>query len=179
MAYCLIRVGSYPNAFGLAKLAIGSDLIVIPKLEVKGDLSASPHGTITAIEPGFLTVSTASNEVVLSQGLTIDGQVLSIPDLVERFGLQVGYRFKDIEPDSARRIERLDGLIAKHEAFWVEKLTTLQPITVSYANRTAPHLEQKQYTSVKMSIPHEVTTLLEERQPEWNQGDFLFAAFAT
>ncbi|MBW4546343.1 MAG: amino acid adenylation domain-containing protein [Symplocastrum torsivum CPER-KK1] len=179
MAYCLIRVGSYPNAFGLAKLAIGSNLIVIPKLEVKGDLSESPPGTITAIEPGFLTVSTASNEVVLSQVLTIDGQVLSIPDLVERFGLQVGYRFKDIEPDSAKRIERLDGLIAKHEAFWVEKLATLQPITVPYANRTASHLEQKQYTSVKMFIPHEVTTLLKERQPEWNQGDFLFAAFAT
>jgi surfactin family lipopeptide synthetase A len=72
-----------------------------------------------------------------------------------------------------------DGLIAKHEAFWVEKLAKLQPITVPYANRTASHLEQKQYTSVKMSIPHEVTTFLEERQPEWNQGDFLFAAFAT
>ena len=72
-----------------------------------------------------------------------------------------------------------DGLIAKHEAFWVEKLAKLQPITVPYANRTASHLEQKQYTSVKMSIPHEVTTFLEERKPEWNQGDFLFAAFAT
>src|SRR5687767_5496050 len=72
-----------------------------------------------------------------------------------------------------------DALIAKHEAFWVEKLTTLQPITVPYADRTASHLEQKQYTSVKMPIPHEVTTFLEEHQPEWNQGDFLFAAFAT
>ena len=71
------------------------------------------------------------------------------------------------------------ALIAKHEAFWVEKLATLQPITVPYADRTASHLEQKQSTSVKMSVPHEVTTFLEERQPEWNQGDFLYAAFAT
>ncbi|MEG4088746.1 AMP-binding protein, partial [Microcoleus sp. Pol12B4] len=171
--------GSYPNALGVAKLAIGSDLIVIPKLEVKDDLSKSSPGTITAIESSFLTVSTASYEVALHQVLTIDGQALSIPDLVERFGLQVGYQFKDIEPDRARRIERLDGLIAHHEAFWVEKLATLQPITVPYADPMASHLEQKQYTSVKMSIPHEVTTFLEERHLDWNQSDFLFAAFAT
>ncbi|MEG4111235.1 MULTISPECIES: amino acid adenylation domain-containing protein [unclassified Microcoleus] len=170
--------GSYPNALGVAKLSIGSDLIIIPKLEVKDDLSKSSPGTITAIEPNFLTVSTASYEVVLRQVLTIDGQALSIPDLVERFGLQVGYKFKDIEPDRARRIERFDGLIGQHEDFWVKKLATLQPITVPYADPMASHLEQKQYTSVKMSIPHEVTTFLEERQPEWNKGDFLFAAFA-
>jgi amino acid adenylation domain-containing protein len=72
-----------------------------------------------------------------------------------------------------------DALIAKHEAFWVERLATLQPITIPYADRTASHLNQKQYTSVKMSIPHEVTTFLEERHLAWNQSDFLFAAFAT
>ncbi|WP_445310266.1 amino acid adenylation domain-containing protein [Microcoleus vaginatus] len=170
--------GSYPNPLGVAKLAIGSDSIVISKLEVKDDLSKSSPGTITAIEPSFLTVSTASYEVALRQVLTIDGQALSIPDLVERFGLQVGYQFKEIEPDRARRIERFDGLIAQHEAFWVEKLATLQPIAVPYADRTASHLNQKQYTSVKMSIPHEVTTFL-EGHPAWNQSDFLFAAFAT
>jgi len=75
--------------------------------------------------------------------------------------------------------QNLDELIAQHEAFWVEKLAMLQPITVPYADRTASHLEQKQYTSVKMSIPHEVTTFLEECHPNWNQSDFLFAAFAT
>jgi len=101
------------------------------------------------------------------------------PALVERFELQVGYQFKDIEPDSARRIERFDGLIAQHEAFWVEKLATLQPITVPYADRTALHLHQQPFTSVKIVIPHEVITFLQERHRDWNQGDFLFAAFAT
>ncbi|MDP8965656.1 MAG: amino acid adenylation domain-containing protein, partial [Cyanobacteriota bacterium] len=74
--------------------------------------------------------------------------------------------------------QNLDELIAQHEAFWVERLATLQPITVPYADRTASHLNQKQYTSVKMSIPHEATTFLEECHPDWNPSDFLFAAFA-
>jgi non-ribosomal peptide synthetase component F len=111
--------------------------------------------------------------------LTIGGQVLPIPDLVARFGLHVGYRFKDIEPDRVKRIERFDALIAKHEAFWVERLTRLQPITIPYAQRTVSHLKSKQYASVEIPISHELTTFLEKRHPAWNLGEFLEAAFAT
>jgi aspartate racemase len=105
--------------------------------------------------------------------------VLPIPDLVARFGLYVGYRFKDIEPDRVKRIERFDALIAKHEAFWVERLTTLQPITIPYAQRTVSHLKSKQYASVEIPISLEITTFLEKRHPAWNLGEFLEAAFAS
>jgi amino acid adenylation domain-containing protein len=169
--------GPYPNPLGLPKLVIGNNLIVVSKLEVLGDQPKSPPGTVTAIEPSFLKVSTASYSVALHQVLTIGGQVLPIPDLVARFGLQVGYQFKDIEPDRARRIERFDALIAKHEAFWVERLTRLQPITIPYAERTVSHLKSKQYASVEIPISHELTTFLEKRHPAWNLGEFLEAVF--
>ena len=171
--------GSYPNPLGLAKLVIGNHSIVVSKLEVLGDQPKSPPGTVTAIEPSFLKVSTASYSVALHQVLTIDGQVLPISDLVERFGLYVGYRFKDIEPDRVRRIERFDSLIAKHEAFWVERLTRLQHITIPYAQRTVSHLKSKQYASVEIPISHEIATFLEKRHPAWNLGEFVEAAFAS
>jgi methionyl-tRNA formyltransferase len=171
--------GSYPNPLGLAKLVIENNSIVVSKLEVLGDQPKSPPGTITAIESSFLKVSTASYSVALHQVLTIGGQVLPIPDLVARFGLYVGYRFKDIEPDRVKRIERFDALIAKHEAFWVERLTTLQPITIPYAQRTVSHLKSKQYASVEIPISLEITTFLEKRHPAWNLGEFLEAAFAS
>jgi methionyl-tRNA formyltransferase len=171
--------GPYPNPLGLPKLVIGNNSIVVSKLEVLSDQPKSPPGTITAIEPSFLKVSTASYSVALHQVLTIGGQVLPIPDLVARFGLHVGYRFKDIEPDRVKRIERFDALIAKHEAFWVERLTTLQHITIPYAQRTVSHLKSKQYASVEIPISHEITTFLEKRHPAWNLGEFLEAAFAT
>ena len=171
--------GPYPNRLGLAKLVIGNNSLIVSKLEVLGDQPQSPPGTITAIEPSFLKVSTASYSVALHQVLTIGGQVLPIPDLVARFGLQVGYRFKDIEPDRVRCIERFDALIAKHEAFWVQRLTTLQPITIPYAQRTVSHLKSKQYASVEIPVSLEVTTFLEKRHPAWNLGEFLEAAFTT
>ncbi|HEY9830739.1 MAG TPA: amino acid adenylation domain-containing protein [Stenomitos sp.] len=172
-----LNFGPYPNSLGLAKLVIGSSSLIVSKLEVLDDQPKFPPGTVTAIEPSFLKVSTANYSVALHQVLTSDGQELSIPDVVARFGLQVGYRFKDIEPDMVRRIERFDALIAKHEAFWVKRLTTLQPITIPYAQRTASHLKSKHYASVKMPVLHKVTTFLEKRHPAWNQGDFLEAAF--
>jgi len=171
--------GPYPNRLGQAKLVIGNNSIIVSKLEVLGDGPKSPPGTVTAIEPSFLKVSTASYSVALHQVLTIGGQVLPIPDLVARFGLYVGYRFKDIEPDRVRRIERFDALIAKHEAFWVERLTRLQPITIPYAERTVSHLKSEEYASVEIPISLEITTFLEKRHPAWNLGEFLEAAFAT
>src|ERR687885_723855 len=169
--------GPYPNPLSLPKLVIGNSSIVVSKLEVLSDQPKSPPGTITAIESSFLKVSTANYDLALHQVLTIGGQVLPIPDLVARFGLYVGYRFKDIDPDRVKRIERFDALIAKHEAFWVERLRTLQHITIPYVQRTVPHLKSKQYASVEIPISLEIATFLEKRHPAWNLGDFLQAAF--
>ncbi len=169
--------GPYPNPLGLAKLAIGGDFIVVSRLEVLDKFSQTSPGTITDIETDFLKVSTSSYDVALRQLQTLDGEALSIPDFVKNFELQVGYQFQDIEPELAKRIEKFNSLIARQEAFWVERLASLQQITIPYAERTASHLKQKRFESVKMPVPDEVILFLRECHPEWNLGDFLLAAF--
>ena len=77
----------------------------------------------------------------------------------------------------AKRIEKFDSLIAKHEAFWVERLASLQPLAIPYAERSLSPAKQKQIESVKMFVPAEVITFLGECYPCWNLGDFLLAAF--
>ena len=169
--------GPYPNPLGLAKLAIEGDFIAVSQLEVLDEFSQVSPGTITAIEADFLKVSTSSYEVGLRLVQTLEGKALSIPDFVDKFALQVGYQFQDIEPDLAKSIENFNSLIAKHEAFWVERLARLQPITIPYADRTASHLKQKRFESVKMPVPDEVRAFWPECHPDWNLGDFLWAAF--
>ena len=169
--------GPYPNPLGLAKLAIERDFIVVSQLEVLDEFSQASPGTITGIETDFLKVSTSSYEVALRQVQTLEGEALSIPDFVENFALQVGYRFQDIEPDLAKSIENFNSLIAKHEAFWVERLASLQPLAIPYAERTASHLKQKRFESVKMPVPDEVISFWRECHPDWNLGDFLLAVF--
>lgn len=172
-----LNFGQYPNPLGLAKLAVGIGFIIVSKLDVLDELSQAPPGTITDIERDFLKISTNSYEIALRELQTLEGKPLSIPDLVKRFGLQVGYRFQDIDLELAKRIEQFDSLIAKHEAFWVERLASLQPLAIPYAERSLSPSKQKRYASVKMPVLDEIITFLEEHHPTWNSGDFLLAAF--
>ena len=172
--------GSYPNPLGRPKLAIDSNLFIVSKLEVQGNLSNYPPGTITNIEPTYITVSTASYDIALRQVLAINGQALSISYLVEKFGLQVGYQFCDLEPNQVKQIEKFDQSIVKHEAFWVERLGTLESITVPDAKQTASlHLKEPQYARARMFVPDEAITLWLQRHPQWHRSDFLAAAFIT
>ena len=172
-----LNFGTYPNPLGQAKLAIEDDFIVVSQLEVLDEFSQASPGTITAIETDFLKISTSSYQIALRELQTLEGKSLSIPDLVKRFGLKVGCRFQDIDLELAKRIEKFDSLIAKHEAFWVERLASLQPLAIPYAQRSLSPAKQKPYASVKMPVLDEIITFLEERHPIWNSGDFLLSAF--
>jgi len=168
--------GPYRNPLGTAKFAIESDFIIVSKLEVLDSPSEFSPGTVTAIEPGFIKISTASYDIALHQVLTIEGQNLSISELVAQFGLYEGYQFKDIATELAKDIETFDSEISKHESFWVDRLTTLQPITIPYAKSTASHLKPKCCVNVNIPLPPNIITFIEERHPEWKLGDFVVAA---
>ena len=169
--------GTYPNPLGKAKLAIDDNLFIVSQLEVQGNLSKCAPGTITGIEPNFIQVSTATYDIVVRQVLTISGQALAIADWVEKFGLEVGYQFCEIEPHQIKQIEKFDKSIPQHESFWVKRLASLELLSLPYAQQTALNLGKQGYVSAKMSLPHQVITFLKERRPQWNWGDFLETAF--
>ena len=170
--------GPYPNPLGLPKFAIEKDFIIVCKTEVFDSVSETTPGTVMRIDSDSLQVSTTSREITACKFLTIDGQSLSISDLVARFGLHEGSRFKDIDPESARRITELNASICRHEAFWVERLSTLQPVGLPYAVRNVSPPQSARYASVPVPIPIEVTSYLVGCQTDWNLSDFLLAAFA-
>jgi amino acid adenylation domain-containing protein len=164
------------NPMGLPKLMIQGDIIAVGQIEVLDELSQSLPGTITAIEPNFLKVASRSYEITLSQLQTLEGQPLEISDLIERFALQVGFQFEEIKPKTVRQMETFNSLIAEHEAFWVERLASLQPMTIPYADRTTPPRLQKRFAKVAVTVPEEVISCLDKNQ-NWNPGDFILAAF--
>ncbi|MCT7952694.1 amino acid adenylation domain-containing protein [Ancylothrix sp. C2] len=167
--------GSYRNPLGTAKFSLENELIIVSKLEVLDSLSEFPPGTITVIEPTFIKVCTASYDIALHQVLTVEGQNLSISELVAQFGLHKGYQFKDIATELAKDIETFDSEICKHELFWVNRLTTLRPINVPYAKSTTLQLKAKCYVDVNVPLSPNVITFLEECHPEWNRGNFVLA----
>ncbi|MEN9568551.1 MAG: anabaenopeptilide synthetase ApdA [Cyanobacteriota bacterium] len=162
------------NHLRVAKLAIDGNVVLV-LFEVLDELSQLLPGTITAIEPNLVQVSSISYEIALRQIQTLEGQPLSIPELSTKFGLQVGYQFPGIEPHKVQQIEAFNSSIAKHETFWVEKLASLQPITIPYADRTTLPWK-KRFESVKIPVSNEVISYLNQNQNE-NFTDFISAAF--
>jgi hypothetical protein len=49
----------------------------------------------------------------------------------------MGYQFRDLDPEMAERITERYAASCRHEAFWVERLATIQPLALPYAATAA------------------------------------------
>jgi amino acid adenylation domain-containing protein len=170
--------GTYPNSLTLPKLALDQNLTdhaLLSQVKVLNVRSNTPSGTITAIKPECLTISTTSYDIALHQLLSHKGQSLSIAEWVNRLELHVGYQFVEVEPNILRRVNTMDAQCAKHESFWIERLITLQPITLPYGE--AASCDSKLYLAHKTIVSPEVILSLKAQYSNWS-GDLLLAALA-
>jgi non-ribosomal peptide synthetase component F/methionyl-tRNA formyltransferase/acyl carrier protein len=170
--------GPYSNSLGLPKLVIQNEVFIVPEIDVLDETSQIAPGTIVAIEDDYLKVATASNFVGLGKLLTMQGQQLTIPDFVAKFGVRKGDRLAELDQETAHQLTTINSAICRHEAFWIERLARREPIEVPYANRSLALTSQGQYATVPMSIPPEVNTFLTKHDELANRSEFVGAAFA-
>ncbi|WP_310423969.1 non-ribosomal peptide synthetase [Chamaesiphon sp. VAR_48_metabat_135_sub] len=169
--------GRYENFLGMPKLAIANKIIIISKAEILNCYSGLMPGTIVAIESDRSIVATTSQDLSISHVQTLDGEPLSMLELVHRLKLKVGDRFTDLDSDIAQQIEILEKGLVKHECFWVQRLATLNPIAVPYSSKDNSF--QPKFASQDWTIPSAITEFLVDRQPTWNLADFLVAVVIT
>lgn len=172
-----LHFAPFPNPLALPKLIVEQNgnptLLAITQLTVLDRLSDQPTGTITAIHADTVEVATKTYDVALRDLATLQGQPLKIADFVAQFGLQVGDRFPDLDPDVAHRIDRFDSLIAKHEGFWVNRLADLQPLRLSQVKQEVSSAGSQTYASLQADIPDAVIEAFGEER----SAQFLLAAF--
>jgi len=169
--------GPYPNSLGMAKFFIDNHPIIVTQTKVTRFTSTLHPGTVTAIRDNFITVATTSYDIELHELMTVYGQTLSIADLVSQFKLGEGYRFADIIPKDQQQIAKFDANIAKHEAFWVARLSTLQPLEVPYINYTTLKTEIGTIETIQQAVYDKISAFLVAEFPEWRMSDFILAAF--
>lgn len=169
--------GSYPNSLATAKLTVEDSWVVVDKLEaLASSRSVAPPGTVTAIRENELTVATASCDVVIRQLRTVDGEKLSIPSFVARFGLRQGYRFTDMKSDRMRQIATLAESVAKQETFWRKRLACGRPLEVAPA-RSALATARSEVRCHDGFLPlAEVEDFLKGHE-SWRASDLLIAAY--
>ena len=170
--------GPYPNPIGLPKILLGGDFIIVGSTTVREGVPSAKPGTITGIEDELLRVSTSSGELAIGQLKTIDGQPLSVSDVVARYALSEGFQCSELDVTTARRLTELNAALGRHEAFWVERLADLQPLALPYARNHASPLGSGRCTSVFVAMPPEVVRYLEHHRTVSRASDGLLAAFA-
>ena len=77
----------------------------------------------------------------------------------------------------AKRIETIEARLVKDKSFWVEKLATLQPLSIPYAKTALLQLNTPMNKQVHWLVPHEVATWILSRPAVWSVDKFLRTAF--
>lgn len=168
-----LNFGEHPNPLGVAKIAIQDEFFIVSKCEILVTNSLSAAGTINKIETDLIQISTADKEIILREIYSIDGQKISIEDLQKGFGLSVGYKLVNLENAVLKEIEKSYKALCKHETFWVNKLSTIEPAVPPFVNSTSAS-DSSQFENVSFSLKDNLVLTAEKYQ---NTNEFLFAAF--
>ena len=164
--------GPQANDFGIAKLAIEKDFIIVQSIEILESESDQTPGTITQLTQDALVVATISRDISIKKVLSLDGIPLSISDLLDQYKLHQGYQFSEIEGE-AEFIHKKYKSTYKHEAFWVERIAHYTPLEIPYKKPKRFPKDYKSSTRLSLLLPEEVFGILQDNTP----SDFLFAAF--
>ncbi len=173
-----LQFGNHPNPLGVPKLAIKDDFFIVSRLEIQDTPSLSTPGTINEIGEDFMRISSADQEVLLREMTALDGQAVPIGALAARFDLQVGGELAGVSPETAKRAEALYKGTCKHESFWAEKLSSMEPIAPPYVDSTVTS-ESPAYQYCEIRIPDDVWSFLDRPGNNWDSRGLILAAFGT
>ncbi|MDJ1500567.1 amino acid adenylation domain-containing protein [Xanthocytophaga agilis] len=147
--------GFYINPLGLPKIALDNTFILVRKCQIAEKQSISLPGTLVALSEDTITIATSTQDIVLSQFSTIDGQNLSVSQLKDKYKVKEGSQLPEITTQAIQRITEIDSQIAKFQNYWVKKLTDLQPTSLPFASRLP-------LTGINSDRPHIVSIPLSD-----------------
>lgn len=122
--------GSYANPVGMAKFVHDGHLVCVSQARVLASRSGQPAGTVLAVDGQGITVATASEDVQLLGLCDALGRALEAPIV------QPGVHLQAPTGELAERLSRLDAAASAHEAFWVERLESRDPVELPYIDRS-------------------------------------------
>jgi natural product biosynthesis luciferase-like monooxygenase protein len=167
-----LNFGPYPNPLTTAKAWLGDLPVAVRRIEVLESMALPPGGSVVAMGPEGLTVSTGTNDVVLSELATLLGSPLSARDLEETCGLNEGGSFQSLGADRSRALSELAAGICKHEDFWLGRLAGLESIEIPFVRGRAGNAPQARHQTKHVATPSSFLSRFETAP-----GDTLLAAF--
>lgn len=127
--------GRYPNPIGVPKVVLERGVVLLPEVERAADAATLPPGSVIAYDEAGLEVATATGSLLFPRVLDAEGQPLT-PEIGARLGLERGAQLS-IGREARDRLTAVDADLVRHESFWAERLTTLEPARVPELDHSA------------------------------------------
>lgn len=147
--------GRYPNPLGTPKVGVAGEVFTLSRATATDSADAgSAPGTVLAIADDGLLVATGAGALRCEAFARACGSPLTPRELARAASLEVGARF---EVQSTQEREALTGLnrdLARSEAFWVGRLTNLEPLELPWARPRRPRSDRR-HASRAFAIPAE------------------------
>ena len=136
--------GAYANPVASAKLLTPQGVLIVTQVEVTGQRSTQPAGTVVAVDARAITVASADNDVRLVSLQRTCGSAIDAPSA----GLQIGVR---LPSPSAAMQQRLEATAA-HEPFWQKLLETQDALELPVVDRSSAGATSN-YAHVDVAVP--------------------------
>jgi len=164
--------GGHPNPLGAPKILINDKFFLVTKAEVLNGSSSSEPGTINEIGDDYFIVSSLDHEIRISGILDLDGENVSLSSL----NLTKLYRLSSISAETASLAEEFYKATCRHERYWVNKLASAEPIGPPFA-RAIVMAADDEYSSLRLHIPYEFLTVVEEQRESIGAHTVVLSAF--
>ncbi len=169
-----LNFGDHPNPLGAAKIFLGNECFIVQDAEISGAAASCPPGVVSGLGMNHIQVSTADWELIIHRLSRLDGWPVAISELTEIYELKRGFQLSFIDGDTLQQIDTLYAWTCKHEAFWAERLSSLEPLVAPFANAVAEY--STEHTTVPMRISSEVSDHLDSISPP-ERIRFLISAY--
>ena len=146
--------GRYPNPLGFAKLWHGGTAVLVTAAELGADDldDLPPPGTVAALAPDHLLVTTADGGLKLTGFTSLTGVPLSAADVAQKLGLAVGIVLDPLVDEHAQALTVLGRRMAIAEGRHLALLHGLEPVELPWAaTPDADHVAH--FSTIGVEVP--------------------------
>lgn len=130
-----LTLGHYNNNVGSLKIHLNNNFLIILKVDcVNMDCKNSLPGVVLAIHDNALYVSTIGQVIKINGFISPTGIKLTIHEVVQQYGIYVGYQFLKTKDTFLVR-NCFYSQVIKSEPFWVEQLKEINEHAIFIPNK--------------------------------------------
>ena len=141
--------GPVNNPLALPKFVAGDELITTLSAEVV-DGGGAP-GTVLRIDDDTVVVATGDGALALGDLRCPRGVPVALADLAARHGLREGAVLGCLSADAAARLSEVNQAVCRYERFWTDRLDTLTPVEIPYADRSGGPAQKPAHAALDLS----------------------------